>query len=329
MISTQECRDDARTAAWNGSGQRTRFAVCIPQYVTDGAFDPEVSRAYLARAEALGFEGAWLQEQVLGVSMPFLDSVATLAYAAACTTNLRLGCAVFVTPLHNPANLAKSLSTLDQLSQGRLDVGIGTGAEGRMFPAFGVAPNSLIARFNEGLEVMKAFWTQHRVTIHGRFWQIDAAGMEPKPFQKPHPPIWFGGHHPAALRRAVRKGDGFFGAGSSSTAQFAEHVQSVRNALAEIGRDAATFRTAKRVYIAVDDDVERARRLIGDSLQRIYGRSGLDPWAVYGPPDSCVQGLRAVVEAGAEMIQLATFLDPVQQTQQMERLASDVIPRVI
>src|SRR6266511_5840637 len=99
---------------------------------------------------------------------------------------------------------------------------------------------------------MKALWTQAEIKFHGRFWQLDGAAMEPKPFQKPHPPIWFGANHPAALRRAVRHGDGFFGAGSSTTTQFAEQVPIVRQALAEAGRDTAGFGIAKRVYIAVD-----------------------------------------------------------------------------
>ena len=104
-----------------------RFAIAIPQFHRDGAFDPAAFRAHLARTEALGFESAWTQEQVLGTK-PFLGPMEVMAYAAACTERLRLGCAVFVTPLHSPLHLAKSLSTLDQLSRGRL-VCLRVGAE--------------------------------------------------------------------------------------------------------------------------------------------------------------------------------------------------------
>jgi probable F420-dependent oxidoreductase len=269
-----------------------------------------------------------VQEQVLGPGTPVLDPIAVLTYAAACTERLRLGCAVFVTPIHSPVHLAKRLSTLDQMSRGRLEVGVGTGAEGRMFPAFGVESGTVVARFTEGLRLMKALWTEPRVTFHGRFWQLDGAAMEPKPFQKPHPPIWIGGRHPTALRRAVRHGDGFFGAGSSTTAQFAEHVRTVREALAETGRDPAGFRIAKRVYVVVDDDADRARRRAAASLERIYGRSGLEPWAVFGPPDACARGLREVEEAGAQLIQLNTLFDPSEQLEQMGRLAAEVLPKV-
>jgi probable F420-dependent oxidoreductase len=304
-----------------------RFAISIPQSVDDGEFDPAGLRSYLGRAEALGFESAWTQEQVLG-STPHLSPIEVMSYAAACTEQIRLGCAVFVSPLHSPVHLAKSVSTLDQLSRGRIEVGIGTGGRTRMFSAFEVDPEKLVTRFTEGLQLMKALWTEPRVSFDGQFWELDGAAMEPKPFQKPHPPVWFGGSHPAALRRAVRHGDGFFGAGSQTTAQFAEQVRIVRDALAEAGREATSFKIAKRVYIALDDDDERARDQIAASLERLYrffGLPDLTPVAVFGPPDACIQGLREVAQAGAELILLNPLSD---EALQMERLATEVVPQL-
>ena len=303
-----------------------RFAISIPQQFADGTFDPAAMRGYLTRAEELGFASAWAQEQVIG-TFPLLGPVEILTYAAACTERLRLGCAVLVTSLYGPVHLAKSLSTLDQLSRGRLDVGIGTGGR-RMFSAFGVEPESFVARFTEGLQLMRALWTEPRVDFDGRFWQLTGAAMEPKPFQKPGPPIWFGGSHPAALRRAIRLGDGFFGAGSVTTKQFADQVQILRDALAEQDRDPAGFPIAKRVYIAVDDDAERARTGIGAALDRVYGffgRRDLTPVAVCGTPGDCVRGLREVADAGAELILLNPLFDDAQQ---MERLAAEVMPQL-
>ncbi|GAA4620891.1 LLM class flavin-dependent oxidoreductase [Actinoallomurus vinaceus] len=302
-----------------------RFAISIPQFFGDGEFDPGAFRDYLTRAERAGFDSAWTQEQVLG-TMPHFSPIETMTYAAACTERLRLGCAVFVSTLHNPLHLAKSLSTLDQLSRGRLEIGVGTGGRGRDFAAFGIDPDGYVARFTEGIRLMKAFWTDERITFDGRFWQVDGAAMEPKPAQKPHPPLWFGGNHPNALRRAVRYGDGFFGAGSQTTERFAEQVRVVREALAEAGRQ--DFRIAKRVYVAVDDDAERARKRVTDALNRLYGRSGgdeLTPVAVFGPPDACVSGLRDVAEAGAEMILFTPLFDHAEQ---LERLAAEVMPHL-
>jgi probable F420-dependent oxidoreductase len=298
-----------------------RFAISIPQRFADGTFDPIRLRNYLTRAESLGFHSAWTQEAVLGPA-PTLAPLELMAFAAACTERLRLGCAVFVSPLHNPVHLAKGISTLDQLSRGRIEVGMGTGGRGRMFSAFEVDPTQLVARFTEGLQLMKACWIEPHITFEGRFWQLDSAFVEPKPFQKPYPPLWIGGNHPEAVRRALGYGTGFFGAGSSTTAQFAQQVDVLRAALTEAHQDPSTFPIAKRVYIVIDDDASRARERVDAGLEQIYGSSSLSAVAVSGPPAACIAGLRAVAEAGAELIQLHPLFD---ETEQMERLAAEVV----
>jgi probable F420-dependent oxidoreductase len=303
-----------------------KFAIAIPQFYADGEFDPAAFRAYLARAEELGFESAWTQESVLGASSQF-SPIEAMTYAAACTERLRLGCVVFVSTLHSPVHLAKSLATLDQLSLGRLEVGVGTGGPGRPFAAFGVDPHRYAARFTEGVTVMKALWTEPRVTFHGEFFQLENAPMEPKPFTKPHPPLWFGGASEPALRRAVRMGDGFFGAGSSATDKFAEQVQIVRRAVAEAGRPADSFPIAKRVYIAIDEDAERARNRMNAALESIYGQRVpvIEAAAVTGTPADCVREANRVAAAGAELILFTALFD---QREQMEQLAAAVLPKV-
>src|SRR5260370_40836720 len=121
-----------------------------------------------------------------------------MTFAAACTERIRLGCVVFVSSLHSPVHLAESLATLDQLSRGRIEVGVGTGGRGRQFAAFGVDPHRYVARFTEGIKVMKALGTELRVTFHGEFWQLENAPMYPKTFQKPYPPLRVGGERVAA-----------------------------------------------------------------------------------------------------------------------------------
>lgn len=295
----------------------------MPQRFADGTFDPESFRAFLSRAEALGFESAWTQEQVLG-RFPQLGPTETLTFAAACTERIRLGCAVYVTPLHSPVHLAKSLSTLDQLSGGRLEVGVGAGGKQRAFAAFDVDPATYIARFTEGVALMKACWTEPTITFDGRFWQLHGAVMEPKPIQKPFPPLWFGGGHPNALRRAVRFGGGFFGAGSSTTAQFRDQVRELRTILTDEGRDGAEFPVAKRVYIHVDEDADRARRLVSQNLAQIYADIAADftAVAVFGSPTTCIEGVREVIDAGAELVLFTPLHD---EAVQMERLAAEVV----
>jgi probable F420-dependent oxidoreductase len=303
-----------------------RFAVAIPQFYSDGEFDPAAFQYYLGRAEELGFESAWTQEQMLG-TWNQLAPIETMAYAAACTRRLRLGCVVFVSTLYSPVHLAKSLSTLDQLSRGRIEIGVGTGGRDRPFAAFGVDPRRYVTRFTEGIELMKALWTQPRVTFDGEFWQLQDEAMEPKPFQKPYPPLWFGAASEPALRRAVRRGDGFFGAGAAPTARFAEQVTVVRAAVAEAGRPADSFPIAKRVYITIDDHADRARERMNAALTELYGRrvEAIEAAAVTGTAADCVRGLRQVAEAGAELILCTALFD---QAEQMEQLAAAVIPEL-
>ena len=128
---------------------------------------------------------------------------------------------------------------------------------------------------------------------------------------------------------AVAFGDGFFGAGSSTTAQFAEQVRILREELARAERDPATFRIAKRVYIAVDDDDERARQRVAAALDPLYGDFGLAgrllPVAVTGTPHDCLAGLHAVAAAGAQRILFNPLFD---EREQMERLAAEVMPHL-
>ncbi len=224
-------------------GGGVRFSISIHQLdpAGGGGLAAAGLRDYLTRAEELGFEGGWVLEQIVGEA-PLLAPLELLAYAAACTERLRLGVAVLVSSLHDPLQLASAVTAVDRLSHGRLDVGVAPGGGFRQFAAFGVDKATYISSFTEGLELMKAAWSDEpRVTFHGRFRQVDDLPIQPKPVQRPHPPIWFGGQARKALARAVRHGDAFLGAGSSSTAKFVEAVKTVRHELAEQGKDPAEF----------------------------------------------------------------------------------------
>jgi probable F420-dependent oxidoreductase len=306
-----------------------RFAISLPQLVADG-FDAEATRAYLRRAEELGFEGGWVMEQAIGPT-PLLAPLEMLAWAAASTERLRLGVAVLVTTLHDPLQLAAAVTAVDRLSHGRLDLGISAGGGFRKFEAYGVDKATFVARFTEGLELMKAVWSDEpRISFDGRFRRLDDLPVQPKPVQRPHPPIWIGASAPRSLARAVRHGDGFLGAGSTTTAAFAEHAATVRQELSRQGRDPASFRIGKRVYLMVDDDAAQARERVLAGLRRVYGRmAGIEDVPVAGTPDEVVEGLRTVRDAGAELILLHPLGESVaEDREQMERLAADVVPQL-
>ena len=303
------------------------FGIGAPQVHTHLPVDLEEIRRYIERAEALGFHSLWVQEQAgLRAVAGALEGVSMLSYAAALTRRIRLGNAVFLINLRNPIQLAKSLASLDQLSQGRLIVGVGLGGVTRLYEAYGLSPEHRVSRFVEALTLMKKLWTEENFTFEGKFWQIEKASLLPRPFQKPHPPVWFGANSPAALKRAVKHGSGFIGAGSSSSGDFKSKVQTVLSALAEAKKDSADFMIGKRVYLAVDRDRERAAKRLREWFGLFYGQADLaDRVAVWGSAEECIERLKEIIAAGARLL----LLNPVfNMMEQMEVLASEVVPRL-
>lgn len=258
--------------------------------------------------------------------MPILEPVNLLSFVAALTEKVRLGTSVMVAPLRNPVQLAKSLSSLDHLSGGRLIVGIGLGGRTDEYPSFGISSQRRIRRFIEIMDVMKALWTQPEARYDGEFWQLKGTPMEPKPLQKPYPPIWLGARHPAALKRAVRHADGWMGAGSSSTAQFIEGAGRLRMYLEEAGRDPSTFTISKRVYLAVDNDERRAETRLREWFGRRYKNADMaSEVSVWGSASKCTEKLADIVGAGAELVLLNPVFDHMEH---LYVLTQEILPQL-
>lgn len=299
--------------------------IAIPQSFIGAPIDVRLVREFLPRAEALGYDSLWVQEQIVG-DVPILEPVTLLTYAAALTSKARLGTSVLLTVIRNPVQLAKSLASLDQLSNGRLIVGVGIGGAHVPEAVFGVAGGRRARRFVEGLQVMKALWTQPRAAMSGDFWRFENVAMEPKPAQKPHPPLWFGARDAIGLRRAVRYGDGWMGAGSSSSADFVVQIEILRRLLDEAKRDPAAFAISKRVYLAVDDDRARAERLLREWFAVRYRSADMaSRVSIWGSRAECTDKLGALVRAGARHLMLNPVFDEMEQ---MELLANEVIPNL-
>ena len=173
-------------------------------------------------AEAAGLESLWTGEHVVlpdpqappspaPPRMPFLDPAVALAHAAAVTERIRLGTGIIILPQRNPLVLAKELTTVDIVSRGRLIFGLGSGYLEPEFRALGAPFEHRGPVTDEAIQVLKALWTMEKPAFHGRFFSFDHIGAEPRPVQKPHPPIIVGGQSRSAARRTVRYGDGWYG----------------------------------------------------------------------------------------------------------------------
>jgi len=211
-----------------------------------------------AYAEASGYESVWVSEHLMHATYvaerlgdrPYHEALTVLTAAAMTTSQVLLGTSVLVLPWHHPARLAKTLATLDVLSEGRVVCGIGVGVTEDEYAALGVPFKERGRIADEMLDAMKALWTQDVPAHRGAYYAFEGLRFEPKPFTKPHPPIWVGGNSAAALRRVARHGDGWHPLSRSPN-----ELHAMRSALADT-LDAAGRTDDKAMPLAVRLTVE-------------------------------------------------------------------------
>ena len=297
--------------------------IAVPQVFVDEPVDMGLVREFSKRAEALGYHSLWAQEQIIG-STAVLEPISLLCHVAAVTNTIGLGTAVVIASTRNPIHLAKQLATLDQMSGGRLIAGLALGGRRPQYALLDGPSERRVRHFTESVEVIRALWTEANPSYDGHFWKLDGESIAPRPLQQPCPPIWMGGRHPDSLRRAARIAAGWMGAGSTSTAEFRGHVAALRDHLAERGKDA--FAISKRVYVALDDDEDRAGRRLAHWFGERYGNAEMAARVcVWGGEQRCVDGLAEVIDAGAKMLMLNPVFDHLEH---VEALMRDIVPKL-
>ena len=309
------------------ASQHTPCGIELPQVFLDGPTDMEHIRSFATQAETLGYDSLWLQERIIG-DFNMLDPVTLLSYVAGITTKLKLGTSVILLPLRNPFQLAKAYSSLDVMSGGRavLGVGLGGGHLGSHEDVLGYSREGRVTRFNEAVQIIKLLWTEPKASFQGRYWSFKEISMEPKPLQKPHLPIIFGGHHDNALRRAVKSANGWMGAGSSSSASFIREASRIRFFLDEAKRDRGSFHFSKRVYLAVDKDKARGERRIREWFARRYKNADLGPKvSVWGSSAECAEKIQEIIHAGAQHIVFNPMFDEMEH---LEICAKEIMPHL-
>ena len=298
---------------------RIPFGMSLPHRSPD-PIDMLAVRQVAQRADALGFRDLWVTENALDHAFSF-DPMVILTYAAAVTTSIRLGVAVAVLPVHSPVRVAHQVATLDYVSNGRAILGVGLGRE-HHYTGFQVPTERRVRRFREGIELVRALWTEPKVTYRGSIFQVENGTMVLKPVQKPSPPIWLGGDHPDAVRRAATLADGWMGSGGSSVAVFARSVPILREALEKARRDPASFPISKRVFMSVHERADVAHAELTRWFTTVYHNpAGADASGVHGTPKQVRERLEELVDMGANHL----LLNPVcRYAEQVEALAAVV-----
>jgi probable F420-dependent oxidoreductase len=234
--------------------------------------DPDVQRRVVLAAEEVGFESVWTGEHVAlpvhdnpvptPAETPFLDSLVSLARIAGFTTRVRLGTGILVLPHHNPLLIAKALASLDVVSGGRVIAGFAGGYVGPEFRALGIDFHLRGAITDDSLRAIRTLWTEEVPCFRGRFAEFADIRFEPKPAQRPHPPIVVGGVAPAALRRAAREGDGWYGF-ALTVEQTAPIVAELRRLRGELGRADAPFEISLTTFEPVTPELVAAAERAG------------------------------------------------------------------
>ena len=293
------------------------FGMSLPHRSPE-PIDMNAVRQVAQRAEALGFRDLWVTENTLDHVFSF-DPVVILTYAAAITTSIRVGVSVAVLPVQNPIHVAHQFATLDYASNGRAILGVGLGRD-QHYSEFQVPREHRIRRFREEIELIKALWTEAKVSYRGSIYRLDTGAMSPKPVQQPHPPIWFGGGHPDALRRAAVMGDAWMGAGGSSNADFARAIPQLREHLEKARRDPKTFPISKRVFLSVHERADVARTELNRWFTVVYRNpAGTDACGVHGTPEQVRERLEELVSHGASHL----LLNPIARyAEHIDALAS-------
>jgi probable F420-dependent oxidoreductase len=245
---------------------------------------PDNQVAVALRAEQLGYASLWTFQRLLFPADPaetdhdprwqptyrsVHDPLMTLAYLAGKTSRARLGVAVLNMPWYSPLLLAKMVTTLDHLSGGRVDLGLGLGWSPMEYAATGAPFERRGARSDEFLSCLTAVWTDDPVDFHGEFHDVGPAHVAPRPVQQPHPPLLLGGGAPAALRRAGRLTQGWVSSSGQDLSDIGASIEVVRTAAREAGRDADALRFVCRGVVRVRSEADGERRLLTGTLDQV------------------------------------------------------------
>ena len=312
--------------------------------------DQEAYQRYVdqvVEAEALGFYGAYCVEHHFTGVGQVSSSLTVLSHVAAHTSTIRLGTAVVVVPWHNPILLAEQVATLDVLSQGRFDLGLGRGYRDYEFRGFGVEPTDAPRRFDEAVQVLLAAWTSDgRFSHHGEHWDFEDVVIEPSPIQKPHPPLWTGAGSPPSIEKAASQGFRLFLDQVGTFDTVAKRIEIYRAAREAVGlsydpsmvavtRALRIARSASEREEKLELHMKALDFLAKSAGKKPVGSGGSNPFysppeerrataeasGILGTPEECIERLHILQEGGVDQV-----LFSAASVEDMRFFAKEVMP---
>ena len=279
--------------------------------------------------ERAGFDSVWTGDHV-SFHNPRYESLTLLASYASITSRVKLGTGVYLLALRPPAIAAQITATLDVLSGGRLIFGVGVGGENpKEFELTSSPHKERGARVTEGIDVVRALWRDGPASFEGRFTKFSGVSIDPKPVQKPGPPIWIGGRSDAALTRAGRQGDGWISY-VVQPERFKQSLEKVHTSAALAGRTLEAFTPAHLTFITVGKDYETAKatwvRLLTQRYAQDFGPLA-QKYGVIGTPAQCAEQLQPFVDAGCRYFVMDSIVEVPDEQVHLETIAAEIIPR--
>jgi probable F420-dependent oxidoreductase len=311
-----------------------------------------------ARAEQAGFDSFWLAEHHAASDGYNPAPLAFLSAVAARTTSIELGTGVLLAPFHNPLRIAEDASVIDNISGGRLNLGLGLGWAPEEYRMFGVDGKRRGKRLEEFAQVLKAAWIEEKFSFDGEFYKYEDIYLMPKPARPGGPPIWLGGSAEAALTRAARYGDGHFPPSTIGAGQLADHARKMMTLRKELNPE-QPFRFGAFQPVGIGRDADEGWASIRDGLMHtrgsymLWGQGKLDvsgardavaPFeeqiradAIVGTPSQIVEQLKPIAEGLDELGYADTFLSVIlappgttakAAADAIDRFAGEVIPEL-
>ena len=293
--------------------------------------DPDDLLRYAVRAEELGYESLWVWDHILlGVEphFPIVESLTLLTAVAARTHRIKLGTGVLVLPLRNPVVLARVLASLDQISKGRLILGVAVGWYEREFDAVGVPFKRRGALMEQNLEILTRLWQEDGVRAQYPPHNLRRAVQYPKPVQQPYPPILVGGYVDAVLKRAAVRGDGWL-TYFYTPESFARSWAKVKQFAREAGKDPEALDNCNQLPIFVGKSKAAVEAPLMEWLRTEWDYAAWSEStaqsAIYGTVDECVAQLKTHLEVGVKRL---IFVPYKYDREQVECIAQEIIPRL-
>jgi alkanesulfonate monooxygenase SsuD/methylene tetrahydromethanopterin reductase-like flavin-dependent oxidoreductase (luciferase family) len=313
-------RAEIRTANEGNIMQKpVSVGIHIPSVSPEGLEDGSRYGKFFREVEALGFDAIWVEDRIFHPA-PLADAVVLLSWAAANTVRLQLGTAVMVINLRQAPVVARQVATLQHLSGGRLNLGISLGGTPTEYQALGVPFDRRVGVFRESLQILRAMLTGAPIDHQGTYFELRKAIIAPAAPTT----ILIGGVADAAIRRAGELGDGWIMAPFGSLDDFARGQDLAREGAAAAGKNPDDLTYGRLLYVAVDEDREKARQAITKFLHGYYGPDyDVDNIAIFGPADEVRARLRDQVDAGISQLMLAI---PSLDSDHLRRLADEVMP---